>query len=132
MLVLVVDCCGGSRPMRSYPLYHPQRWLGYYATLVLFYTSAEVLIGAGASVSNHRFSHPTDWLFPSFILVGAFTGILVHIFRYLAWPWPTCGMYAVRRWPRKLCSIRRSASGSGPIWIFRPMAMYLNPCHKVE
>lgn len=40
-----------------------------------------------------RFSHPSDWIFPILLLLGATSGILVHAFRYLGWPLPTYYTY---------------------------------------
>jgi ferredoxin len=115
MLLLVVGLLWWFQTDAIYPLYHPQRWLGYYATIVLLYTSAEVLIDRWRKREQlHRFSHPTDWLFPSFILVGAITGILVHIFRYVGWPWPTYGMYGVHVMAMVAMLDTEWASGSGP------------------
>src|SRR5690606_7372975 len=96
MLVLVVGLLGWFQTDAIYPVYHPQRWLGYYATIVLIYASSEALIGRWRKREElHRFSHHTDWLFPVFILTGAVTGILVHIFRYAGWAWPTYIIYVI-------------------------------------
>jgi quinone-modifying oxidoreductase subunit QmoC len=73
----------------------------------------------------HRFSHPSDWLFPVFILVAAVTGILVHIFRYAGWPWPTYIMYVVHI--AAMISMLDTEVGIGK-WahlFYRPLAMYL-------
>jgi hypothetical protein len=109
-----------------YPLYHPQRWLGYYATIVLIYTSGEALLGRlHADEQVHRFSHPTDWLFPAFIMVGAVTGILVHLFRYAGWAWPTYGMYVLHVMAMVAMLDTEVGIGKWTHMIYRPMAMYL-------
>lgn len=126
MLALVVGFLWWFQTDEVYPLYHPQRWLGYYATIVLIYTSGEALIGRlTAKEQLHRFSHPTDWLFPSFILVGAVTGIFVHIFRYAGWPWPTYGMYVVHVMAMVAMLDTEVGIGKWTHMIYRPMAMYL-------
>ncbi|MDI6807437.1 MAG: 4Fe-4S dicluster domain-containing protein [Candidatus Eisenbacteria bacterium] len=67
-----------------YPIYHPQRWLGYLATLALLYGSGESLLGRIRKKEQvHRFSSFSDWSLPTLIFLTALTGIAVHIFRYL-------------------------------------------------
>ncbi len=127
MLVLVVGLLWWFQTDEIYPLYHPQRWLGYYATIVLIYASSEALIGRFRRREElHRFSHHTDWLFPSFILVGAVTGILVHSFRYLGWPLPTYGMYVVHVMAMVAMLDTEVGIGKWAHMIYRPMAVYLN------
>lgn len=127
MLVLVVALLGWFQTDAIYPLYHPQRWLGYYATAVLIYASAEALLGRRRKAEElHRFSHPTDWLFPAFILIGAVTGILVHIFRYAGWPWPTYIIYVIHLMAMFAMLDTEVGIGKWTHLIYRPMAMYLD------
>ena len=126
MLVLVVPLLWWFQTDKIYPLYHPQRWLGYYATIVLILMSSEALIGRYRKHDEiHRFSHPTDWLFPSFILVGAVTGILVHIFRYAGWAWPTYIIYVIHLMAMFVMLDTEVGIGKWTHLIYRPMAMYL-------
>jgi heterodisulfide reductase subunit C len=126
MLTLVVVFLWWFQTDNIYPIYHPQRWLGYYATLVLIYASTEALIGRLRKKGQiHRFSHPTDWLFPAFILVGSVTGILVHIFRYAAWPWPTYIVYTVHLMAMVAMLDIEVGIGKWTHLLYRPMAMYL-------
>jgi ferredoxin len=126
MLLLVVALLGWFQTDNLYPIYHPQRWLGYYATIVLLYGSVEALIGRYRRKEEvHRYSHPTDWLFPTFILVGAVTGILVHIFRYLNWPYPTYGMYLVHVMAMVAMLDTEVGIGKWTHLLYRPLALYL-------
>jgi len=126
MLVLVVVLLGWFQTDAIYPLYHPQRWVGYYATIVLIYTSSEALISRRRKTEElHRFSHPTDWLFPAFILIGAVTGILVHIFRYAGWPWPTYIIYVIHLMAMFAMLDTEVGIGKWTHLIYRPMVMYL-------
>lgn len=126
MLVLVLGLLWWFQTDNLYPIWHPQRWLGYYATVVLIYTSLDALIGrAQKQEQMHRFSHPTDWLFPTFILTGAVTGILVHIFRYVGWPWPTYIIYVIH--VAAMIAMLDTEVGIGK-WahlFYRPLAIYL-------
>jgi hypothetical protein len=94
MFALVVGFLPWFQTDNIYPLYHPQRWLGYYATIALLYGAADALWGRiKKSHQMHRFSHLSDWIFPILLLLTTITGILVHTFRYLELPLPTYYMY---------------------------------------
>lgn len=131
MLMLVVVLLGWFQTDEIYPLHHPQRWLGYYATAVLIYASAEALIGRYRRREEmHKFSHPTDWLFPSFILVGSVTGILVNIFRYCYWPWPTYIIYVIHLMAMMAMLDTEVGIGKWTHLMYRPLAMYLDAVKK--
>lgn len=126
MLVLVLGLLWWFQTDELYPLYHPQRWLGYYATIALIYGSAEILISRMRKEEQlHRFSHPSDWLFPIFILVGAVTGILVHIFRYAGWAWPTYIIYVIHVMAMIAMLDTEVGIGKWAHLFYRPLAMYL-------
>jgi hypothetical protein len=91
----------------------------------LIYASAEALVSRWQKKDQmHRFSHPTDWLFPAFILVGSVTGILVHIFRYAAWPWPTYIIYTIHIMAMVAMLDIEVGIGKWTHLLYRPMAMY--------
>lgn len=126
MLMLIVVLLWWFQTDELYPIYHPQRWVGYLATILLLFGSGEALIGRMRKKEEiHRFSHPTDWLFPSFIFVGAVTGILVNIFRYLAWPWPTYIIYTIHVMAMVAMLDTEVGIGKWTHLIYRPLAMYL-------
>lgn len=126
MLVLIVGLLGWFQTDAIYPMYHPQRWLGYLATLALVYGSVAMLVGRFRRQEQvYQFSHLTDWLFPGFILVGAITGILVHVFRYAGWPWPTYLMYAVHVAAMVAMLDVEVGVGKWTHMIYRPLALYL-------
>lgn len=126
MLVLVVGLLGWFQTDEVYPLYHPQRWLGYYATLALAYGSVAMLVGRiRKREPMHKASHLSDWLFPGFILVGAITGILVHAFRYAGWPWPTYVIYLVHVMAMVAMLDVEVGVGKWMHLVYRPLALYL-------
>lgn len=126
MLVLVLGLLWWFQTDNIYPLYHPQRWLGYYATIVLIFASLEALVGRWRKREQlHRFSHHTDWLFPAFILIGAVTGIMVHAFRYAGWPWPTYNIYVIHVMAMIAMLDIEVGIGKWAHLFYRPLAMYL-------
>lgn len=134
MLVLVVGLLGWFQTDAIYPWRHPQRWLGYFATAALLYGSVAMLAGRLRKREQlHKVSHLSDWLFPGFILVGAITGILIHVFRYAGWPWPTYAIYVIH--VMAMISMLDVEVGIGK-WmhlIYRPLALYLSAVkHKAE
>jgi ferredoxin len=87
MFILVVGFLFWFQTDNLYPIYHPQRWVGYYATIVLIYASADVLWGRIKKEHQmHRFSHLSDWIFPILLIMVAISGILTHASRYLGLP----------------------------------------------
>lgn len=131
MLVLIVGMLWWFQTDNIYPIWHPQRWVGYLATIALLYGSGEALIGRMRKKEElHRFSHESDWLFPAFIFVGAITGILVNIFRYMGLPWPTYIIYTIH--VMVMVAMLDSEVGIGK-WthlFYRPLAIYFEAVKK--
>jgi len=134
MLVLVVGLLGWFQTDAIYPLYHPQRWLGYLATVALVYGSVAMLAGRLRKREQvHKVSHLSDWLFPGFILAGAMTGILIHVFRYAGWPWPTYAAYLIHVMAMLAMLDVEVGVGKWMHLIYRPLAIYLLAVkHKAE
>ena len=66
-----------------YPVYHPQRWLGYIAFVLITYGAIDVITGrVKKKLQMHRFTGPGDMALPVMLLLTAVSGILVHVFRY--------------------------------------------------
>ncbi len=126
MLFLVVPMLWWFQTDKLYPLYHPQRWLGYYATIILIFTSIEIIIGRIRKQEEiHKFSHPSDWLFPIFLLIGSVTGIVVHIFRYLYLPWPTYIAYTIHVMAMVAMLDTEVGIGKWTHLVYRPLAICL-------
>jgi len=126
MLALIVPFLWWFQTDEIYPIIHPQRWLGYYATIMLIMYSADSLIGRIRKVEQkHRFSHASDW-----ILFGAVSGILVHIFRYLGQGnltlvWPTYALYLIHVLTMVAMLDTEVGVGKWMHMMYRPLAQYL-------
>ena len=125
MLVLIVGLLWWFQTDEIYPIYHPQRWLGYYAAIVLLYTSGASLLGRIHKEGQlYKFSHHTDWLFSAFLFVGTLTGILLHVFRYAGWAWPTYIMYTVHCMILIAMLDTEVGIGKWTHMLYRPLATY--------
>ncbi|MBN1830924.1 MAG: 4Fe-4S dicluster domain-containing protein [Deltaproteobacteria bacterium] len=73
-----------------YPLWHPVRLLGYYATAALLYGTTYALIGRiKKTKAPYKNSHSTDWMFLILLQLTVLTGIFIHFARLLNWPMTT-------------------------------------------
>ena len=125
MLVLIVGLLWWFQTDEIYPIYHPQRWLGYYAAIILLYTSGESLLGRIRKEEQpHKFSHHSDWLFSTFLFVGTLTGILLHLFRYAGWAWPTYIMYTIHAMILIAMLDTEVGIGKWTHMFYRPLASY--------
>lgn len=133
MLILVVPLLWWFQTDSLYPVYHPQRWLGYYATAILIFTSIEIIYSRLKKKEEmHRFSHHSDWAFPIFLLIGAVSGIFVHIFRYALLPWPTYVAYTVHVMAMVAMLDTEVGIGKWTHLIYRPLAQCLEAMKHEE
>jgi ferredoxin len=125
MFVLVVGFLGWFQTDNIYPLYHPQRWLGYYATVVLLYGGFDIIWGRIKKAHQmHRFSHLSDWIFPILLILTTISGILVHTFRYLEMPLPTYYTYVVHLAILTPMLVLEVPFGKWSHLAYRPFAIY--------
>jgi len=126
MLFLVVVLLMWFQTDNIYPIYHPQRWLGYYATAVLLFGTVEILIGRIRKREQiHRFSDFSDWMFPILLLLTVVTGILVHIFRYTGLPLATYYTYTLHLIIAVAMLAVEVPFGKWAHMLYRPLAIYL-------
>jgi quinone-modifying oxidoreductase subunit QmoC len=79
-----------------YPLWHPWRLVGYYATFAIMYGTTYAIIGRlRKSKPAYKSSHPTDWMFLILLQLTTMTGIFVHFGRLLDWPFATYAIYVI-------------------------------------
>lgn len=127
MLLLVVVFLLWFQTDNIYPLYHPQRWLGYYATIVLLFGTGEILIGRIRKQEEiHKHSDFSDWIFPILLLTTVLTGIFVHIFRYVGLPLSTYYTYAFHLIIAGPMLVVEVPFGKWAHLLYRPLAIYLN------
>ena len=126
MLILIVVFLRWFQTDNLYPIWHPQRWVGYLATAALIFGAGDVIWGRIKKNNQmHRFSHPSDWMFPVLILTTAVTGILVHIFRYLGLPLATYGTYVIHLAVLVPMLVLEVPFGKWSHLAYRPVAIFL-------
>ncbi len=127
MLVIIVFFLQWFQTDNIYPIWHPQRWLGYYATIVLLYGSGRAIWGRIQKTRQiHRFSHPSDWIFPILLFTVTLTGILVHTFRYVGWPLSTYSTYVIHLALLVPMLVLEVPFGKWSHLAYRPLAIYLD------
>ncbi len=125
MLILVVVLLMWFQTDNIYPLSHPQRWLGYYATAVLLFATIEILIGRFRKREQiHKFSDFSDWMFPILLFLTTVTGILVHIFRYMGLPLATYYIYAIHLTIAVAMLVVEVPFGKWAHMLYRPLGIY--------
>ena len=72
----------------------------------------------------HRFSHPSDWIFPILLLVVTLTGIFQHAFRYWNMPLATYYTYVVHLAFTAPMLILEVPFGKWAHLYYRPLAIY--------
>jgi ferredoxin len=125
MFTMIVMFLGWFQTDNIYPLGHPQRWLGYYATAALLWGAGAALWGRiRRQYQLHRFSHLSDWIFPILLILTAITGILVHAFRYAGLPITTYVTYVIHMAIAVPMLVIEVPFGKWAHLAYRPFAIY--------
>ena len=127
IFVMVVLFLDWFQTDNIYPITHPQRWIGYIATIFLVAFTSEALYGRIMKREQiHKFSHLSDWLFPILLLLTALTGIAVHIFRYMDLPLTTYYTYVIHMAIAVPMLVVEVPFGKWSHLAYRPLAVYLD------
>jgi ferredoxin len=125
MFVLIVVFLRWFQTDSLYPIWHPQRWIGYYATIALLFGATDAIWGRiKKDHQMHRYSHVSDWMFPTLLLLTTLTGILLHTFRYLGLPLPTYYTYVVHLAVVVPMLVLEVPFGKWSHLAYRPFAIY--------
>jgi len=107
------------------PLYHPQRWLGYIATISILYGIGTILIGrVRAEKEIYKETTFEDALFPMLLLLTALSGISVHILRYAGFEMACHFVYAGHVVIATPMLVVEMSFGKWAHMIYRPLALY--------
>ena len=109
-----------------YPLYHPQRWLGYLATGLILYGVGSILI---CHIRGEKEICKTrgleDLMFPILLLATALSGITVHILRYAGFALTCHFAYALHIVIATPMLVVEMSFGKWSHMVYRPLALYL-------
>ena len=107
--------------------FHFTALFGYYGTVMLLgVTLLAMRARLAKSDQMHAHSHVTDWMFLILLFLTALSGIVLHAFRLLDWPWPTYVTYVVHLMIAVPMLIIEVPFGKWLHLGFRPMAQYLS------
>jgi hypothetical protein len=108
-----------------YPLYHPQRWLGYLATALILYGVGGILI---CHIRGEKEICKTrgleDLMFPILLLLTALSGIAVHILRYAGFALTCHFVYALHVVIATPMLVVEMSFGKWSHMVYRPLALY--------
>jgi hypothetical protein len=108
-----------------YPLYHPQRWLGYLAAGLMLYGVGSILV---CHIRGEKEICKTrgleDLMFPVLLLLTALSGISVHILRYAGFEMTCHFIYALHIVIATPMLVVEMSFGKWSHMVYRPLALY--------
>jgi quinone-modifying oxidoreductase, subunit QmoC len=123
---LSIESLKFQRGWPEYPLWHPIRLVGYYATFAIMYGTTYAIIGRlRKSKAPYKNSHPTDWMFLILLQATTMTGIFIHFTRLLDWPMPTYILYIIHMMVAVPMLVLEVPFAKWAHLAYRPIAIYL-------
>ena len=109
-----------------YPLWHPIRILGYYATFAILYGTTIAIVGRlKKSKTVYAHSHSSDWAFLILLWLTTFTGILIHAGRLLELPMATYIIYVIHMMIAVPMLVIEVPFAKWTHQLYRPLILYL-------
>ena len=109
-----------------YPLIHPVRLLGYYATFAIMYgTTYAIIQRLKKKKPQYKHSHSTDWMFLILLQATTVTGIVVHFTRLLDLPMVTYVLYTVHLMVAVPMLVLEVPFAKWAHLAYRPVVLYL-------
>ncbi len=126
MFVLLVFFLRFFQTDAIYPVWHPQRWIGYLAAAFLLYGTADIVIGRLEKKGEiYRRSELEDFTFPILLFLTAASGIAVHILRYMGLPFAAHYTYFAHIVVSVPLLVVELPFGRWSHVLYRPLAIYL-------
>jgi quinone-modifying oxidoreductase, subunit QmoC len=108
-----------------YPLYNPQRWVGYLAAGFILYGIGDIFVGRWrAQKEIYKETHFHDLVFPVLIVLTALTGLAAHILRYAGFGLACHYAYAVHVVIATPLLVIEMSFGKWAHMVYRPLALY--------
>jgi nitrate reductase gamma subunit len=110
---------------KIYPVYNPQRWLGYMAFAFLALGSLNILIDrARKRRPIYKQSGLSDLMLPVLLLLTALSGMAVHVLRYVGLGLGAHYCYAVHLMIAVPMLLVEIPFGGSSHMMYRPLALY--------
>jgi len=110
---------------KLYPLYNPQRWLGYLAAFFILYGIAGILGGRWrAQQEIYKETNFNDLVFPVLIVLVALSGLAAHVLRYCGFGLSCHYAYALHVMVATPLLLVEMSFGKWSHMVYRPLALY--------
>ncbi len=108
-----------------YPLYNPQRWIGYLAAAFILYGIGDIVVGRWrAQKEIYKETKFNDLVFPVLIVLVVLTGLSVHILRYIGFGLSCHYVYALHIMAATPLLLIEMSFGKWSHMVYRPLALY--------
>lgn len=127
MLFVKVFALSWFQTDQVHPFFHPQRWVGYLATIFILYGTGSILIGRITKKKEvYKSSELSDWTLLTLLFATALSGIILHIFRLAGFQIATCYTYAIHVMIAVPMLVIEMPFGKWTHMIYRPLAMAIS------
>lgn len=125
MLTIKVFALRWFQTDNLYPLYHPQRWLGYLATGVILYGLGDIFVGRWrAQKEIYKETSFQDLVFPILLVLTVLSGLAAHMFRYAGFALTCHYIYALHIVIATPMLLVEMSFGKWSHMVYRPLALY--------
>jgi hypothetical protein len=125
MLTIKVFALRWFQTDNLYALYHPQRWLGYFATGLILYGLGDIFLGRlRAQKEIYKESSFQDLIFPILLVLTVVSGIAAHVFRYAGFALTCHYTYALHLIIATPMLLVEMSFGKWSHMVYRPLALY--------
>jgi len=108
-----------------YPIYNPQRWVGYLAAACILYGIGDIFIGRWrAQKEIYKETHFHDLVFPTLIVLTALSGLAAHSLRYFGFGLSCHYVYALHVVIATPMLVIEMSFGKWAHMVYRPLALY--------
>jgi quinone-modifying oxidoreductase, subunit QmoC len=125
MLTIKVFALRWFQTDNLYPLYHPQRWLGYLATGLILYGLGDIFVGRLRKQKEiYKESSFQDLIFPILLVLTVVSGLAAHVFRYAGFELTCHFTYALHVIIATPMLLVEMSFGKWSHMVYRPLALY--------
>lgn len=108
-----------------YPIYNPQRWVGYLGAGLILYGIGGILVGRlGAKKEIYKETTFRDLAFPVLLVSTVISGLAAHIFRYAGFGLTCHYLYALHIVIATPMLLVEMSFGKWSHMVYRPLALY--------